>query len=278
MRIVLIGTKKKLVVPSEKDLALADWNNSYFKYVLFDGLDLRGKGLNNTDFINCQVLNCDLSGCEMRWMVSRRTSWKGSTLSEKLSARALVSCHDVVAELLEQAIPTQTGRLREAEEAALAYILSSYHTSWPDTAYELIKRQGFTVDEVVRGSEAAFGHIPGLIHNWRYILQNGGPWKINPVVLQPNVAAFGLSEPQRPELVEDINTTLAGSVDRGVARVRIKALMGARWPQADWLVQVYQADEYGLTVAAWPKEDIRPELHGRWDFWEAYLPPEAYRD
>ena len=80
MRIVLTGTKDNLAKPSNKDLALPDWNNSYFEWVLFDNLALP-KGLNNCDFINCQVLNCDLTGAEMRWLVSRHTSWKGSILS-----------------------------------------------------------------------------------------------------------------------------------------------------------------------------------------------------
>lgn len=261
-RLVLKGTKDKPYVVQQNELE-PHLAGSYFKHFRMKRLDLRGFALDNVDFLDGEVVDCDLTDATMRWMVSRRTKWTGSRLPKTLNTRFLISCHDVITELLTQGTSRTSGIIRDIQQASIDYINTSYHTSWPDTIRVLVD-QGFSPKDVITASELAFGDIPGFMESWRYIIANPNTWQDKPLIAADRiyVNALGLGAKEADYL------SVSMTDDRGELKQRIQAMMDARQPKgAPWCVQVYECDLRSW-VEMFPASELTEEERSRWNFWE----------
>jgi hypothetical protein len=169
VRIVLQGTEKKLVKPSNKDLALPDWNKSYLEWVDLSGSTL--PPMEDADILHYKATDTVFRGrldyCQFCYPIDISTA----VFPEEMSSYS----YDFVIEVIRRRALELKGVDDKASELGQAcydyllegYAIEPYKRSWYDTYWMLMDRFGLTLDDVNEQIEPVFKPFPRMVDRLR---------------------------------------------------------------------------------------------------------------
>jgi hypothetical protein len=145
-----------MMLPADTNL-----DHSYFRYVIFDGIDFTGYSLRDADFINCRCRNVILPSHEIdnipatAWLHSRFTDWEDAVLPLNFSSYN----HDLVRELQRKIVanPAMPARVRAAANSARIYLGDVYGRSWQDTMYHVMNDLSITPRQFFQAVQTGYG-------------------------------------------------------------------------------------------------------------------------
>lgn len=141
-RIVVTGQPGRLRKLRMRDLP-ADLNlsKSYLRWVDLDGRNLSAYKMEDMDIIDCDGSGVTLPpGDQMQYLMSRRTDWTGAIIPADVSSYN----HDLVVEVVRQAMPGLSGLDLQVAQVIESYIGGSYNTSWNDGYWQVMDQLGLS--------------------------------------------------------------------------------------------------------------------------------------
>ena len=95
----------------------------------WSGLNLSGKDLRDSDWIECISNSVNLTGAKLDNLYSRRTTWAGSTFPPDIPYLS----HDMVSEAIRQRVGTLKVAERPIATEIMDRVAASYWNSWDDS-------------------------------------------------------------------------------------------------------------------------------------------------
>ncbi|OGR89983.1 MAG: hypothetical protein A2V88_12315 [Elusimicrobia bacterium RBG_16_66_12] len=268
-RIVLTGTATKLRRLRAADLpADRDLRNSYLRYVDLSGFDLSIYDMRDTDIIDCVgrgVILPDFAAGDLQatdYMQSRRTDWTGAKIPAIVSSYN----HDLVVEVLRQAIPSLSGVPLQAAQVVANYVSGDYARSWRDGYWQVMDKLGLDVDGVLANVLPAFKGYPKLESRLRHHHDSG---RISPVPpgFRSKADDFEFSVDGVNTVRENIAVALVGKYDRYALRQTLRTAIRTKYAGWTTLAQHYdiwfaQLDPYPIFF--WRDANMSPDLGDDW--------------
>jgi hypothetical protein len=180
MRLVLAGTENRLAKPSEKDLALPDWDNSYLEWVDLSGLVV--PPMEDADVIHYKATGTtfqNIDYAQFHYPIDISTA----VFPSDMTSYAYDFTIEVIRRRAQELRGTRAGQLAQACHDYLmeGYEVEPYVRTWFDTLYMLMTTFGITADVLQRQLEPVFEPYPRMVERLRMHKETNriGPDKSN---------------------------------------------------------------------------------------------------